>query len=67
MTNLRHRNALEASGKRIESAILALGKEPIEIAAMELREALDKLGEITGAVTTEEILGRIFSEFCIGK
>jgi tRNA modification GTPase len=32
-----------------------------------MRDALDRLGEIVGAVTTEDILERIFSEFCIGK
>jgi tRNA modification GTPase len=32
-----------------------------------MREALDALGEIVGAVTTEDILDRIFGEFCIGK
>ena len=36
-------------------------------AGMDLRAAVDALGEITGAVTTEDILDRIFSEFCIGK
>jgi tRNA modification GTPase len=40
---------------------------PLEIAAMYLREALDNIGAITGVVTTEDILNKIFSEFCIGK
>jgi tRNA modification GTPase len=40
---------------------------PLEIVAVEMRDALDRLGEIVGAVTTEDILARIFSEFCIGK
>ena len=38
-----------------------------EIFALELREALDALGTITGQVTTEDLLGRVFSSFCIGK
>ncbi len=38
-----------------------------EIVAMELREALDALGAISGTVTTEDLLGRIFASFCIGK
>jgi len=35
--------------------------------ALSLRESLDSLGEIIGVVTTEDILNRIFAEFCIGK
>ena len=42
-------------------------KLPLEIQALHLRGALDSLGEITGVVTTEDILDRVFSEFCIGK
>ncbi|MEW6410001.1 MAG: hypothetical protein AB1488_07805, partial [Nitrospirota bacterium] len=38
-----------------------------EILAYHLREALDSLGEIVGATTTEDILDRIFQQFCIGK
>ncbi|HZD51718.1 MAG TPA: hypothetical protein VE175_01605, partial [Woeseiaceae bacterium] len=38
-----------------------------ELLAEELRLAQLSLGEVTGRVTTEDLLGRIFSEFCIGK
>jgi len=38
-----------------------------ELVAEELRAAQNALGEITGAGTAEELLGRIFSAFCIGK
>jgi tRNA modification GTPase len=67
VTNLRHKSALDSSGRAMRAALAALEAEPLEIAAMELREALDSLGEIVGAVTTEEILQKIFSDFCIGK
>jgi tRNA modification GTPase len=67
ITNLRHRGALAASGKALRAALSAMEHEPLEITAMELREALDRLGEIVGAVSTEDILERVFSEFCIGK
>jgi tRNA modification GTPase len=68
VTNVRHKLALD-------NAIGALGRagevfqanHPLEIVAIELRAALDRLGEIVGAVTSEDILNRIFSEFCIGK
>jgi tRNA modification GTPase len=38
-----------------------------EFVAADLRMAADALGEITGAISTDDILNRIFSEFCIGK
>ena len=46
----------------------AIGTDkPLEITAIEFRDSLDRLGEIVGAVTTDDILNRIFSDFCIGK
>jgi tRNA modification GTPase len=38
-----------------------------ELVSYELKEAINALGEITGEITTEDILDHIFSEFCIGK
>jgi len=38
-----------------------------ELLASELRQALDMLGRITGTISPDEVLGRIFSTFCIGK
>lgn len=68
VTNLRHKNAIHAAAVSIQHAIESINEDrPIEITALELRDALDRLGEIVGAVTTEDILQRIFSEFCIGK
>jgi tRNA modification GTPase len=40
---------------------------PLDLLAVDLAEALDSLGEITGEVTSEEILQRVFSSFCVGK
>jgi tRNA modification GTPase len=45
----------------------ALHEEPMELLALELRGALDDLGEMVGAFYTDELLDRIFSRFCIGK
>jgi tRNA modification GTPase len=68
VTNVRHKSALDGGAQALDNARQALDQDqPSEIIAIELREALDRLGEIVGAVTTEEILNRIFSEFCIGK
>jgi tRNA modification GTPase len=68
ITNLRHKRAIEDAQKSLDNAVNALeGNQPIEIIAIELRDSLDRLGEIVGAVTTEDILNRIFDDFCIGK
>jgi len=68
VTNIRHRTAIYAAACSLGRAAEGmLGDAPPEIVSIELREALDRIGEITGAVTTEEILDKIFSSFCIGK
>ncbi|OPY02405.1 MAG: tRNA modification GTPase MnmE [Syntrophus sp. PtaB.Bin001] len=68
ISNLRHKTALERTTNCINQAISSLnnGLSP-EFAALDIREALDALGEITGETVTEDILDRIFSSFCIGK
>ena len=64
----RHIEALERAYGHFESGRAALSNAGAgEILAEELRLSHHALGEITGTVTTEELLGRIFSEFCIGK
>ena len=68
VTNVRHKTALDSSADALKRAADVLrSHQPLEIVAIEMRDALDRLGEIVGAVTTEDILDRIFSEFCIGK
>jgi tRNA modification GTPase len=68
ITNVRHRDALrrasESLGHALESVRYGMAGELVSI---DVRAAADALGEITGAITTDEILGHIFSEFCIGK
>ncbi len=56
--------AYEALGRSRAAAKERLGDE---IVALELREALDLLGRVTGAVFTDDVLDRLFSRFCIGK
>jgi tRNA modification GTPase len=46
---------------------LSAGRHAEEIVAVEVREALDKIGQVVGTVYTDDILDRIFSQFCIGK
>lgn len=68
ITNQRHYEALQKSWDsviRVEDAIAH--HLPTELLAYELRNALEHLGEISGTYTNDEILGNIFSKFCIGK
>lgn len=68
VTNLRHAAAFERALQGVEQARQSVEAGMAgELVAMDLRIAADALGEITGAITTDEILERIFAEFCIGK
>ena len=68
VTNVRHRDALRRAGESLGQALESVQSGmPGELVSIDVRAATDSLGEITGAITTDEILGRIFSEFCIGK
>ncbi len=64
----RHVVALQQAEKNIRSAQGHLGNsQELELAAEDLRLAQQNLGEITGEFTPDDLLGKIFSEFCIGK
>jgi tRNA modification GTPase len=68
VTNLRHKIAIENAKTSLNRAVSALiENQPLEILALELRDSLDRLGEVVGVVTTEDILNKIFNNFCIGK
>ena len=68
VTNQRHIESLRNAKEALERADATLQNGASnEFVAVDLRAALDYLGEIVGAVTTEEILNGIFSKFCIGK
>ena len=68
ITNVRHRTALQRAGESLRHSMEAVraGIEP-ELIAVDLRAAADALGEITGVITSDEVLDQIFAEFCIGK
>ncbi len=66
--NLRHREALELADKHLQAAEVSITAEDSpEFSSLELRDALEALGSIAGKVDTEELLGVIFSQFCLGK
>jgi tRNA modification GTPase len=62
----RH-HVLACLERLLAARALATGDAPPEVLALELRGAIDALGEMTGAVYTNDLLDRIFSRFCIGK
>ena len=66
MARRRHLEALKQTQAHLEATFCHIGLAP-ELLAEELRLAQLALGEITGEVTTEDLLGRVFSSFCIGK
>lgn len=68
ISNVRHKISLEQANEAVLKAegTLKNGLSK-EFIAVELKEAIERLGEITGAVSAEDILDRIFSQFCIGK
>ena len=66
--NTRHRYALQQALDAIARARASLeAAESPELTDVDLREALDALGAITGRIDTEDILSRVFSTFCLGK
>jgi len=68
VTNLRHRSELIRSSDGLQRAVQTLNQGlPPELAAIDLYDAREALEEIIGVVSSDDILERIFSSFCIGK
>ncbi|MDP1777235.1 MAG: tRNA uridine-5-carboxymethylaminomethyl(34) synthesis GTPase MnmE, partial [Brevundimonas sp.] len=66
VTRERHRRRLAEALCAAEAGRAALDVAP-EMAGADLRRAADALGRVTGAIGVEDILGEVFSTFCIGK
>ena len=73
VTNLRHYEALRKSEAPLRRVLSGLGATdhgsplPPDLIAQDLREALHYIGSIVGEISTDEVLGNIFREFCVGK
>ncbi len=68
MINSRHQEALNRAMEGAEASLVSLQLSAgLEVTAMELRIAVNAVGEIVGKTSTEDILDSIFSQFCIGK
>jgi len=67
MARRRHLDALRNTHQALENTLPYLASGEGELIAEELRQAQQHLGQITGSVTSEDLLGKIFASFCIGK
>jgi tRNA modification GTPase len=68
ITSARHFDILQKSLKELNHALLALKKQAeLELIAYDVKSAMDRLGRITGGITSSDILNDIFQNFCIGK
>ncbi len=67
VVSLRHEEILLETLGIIETAITALDSQPLELVSMELQNAWNLLGEISGDTVSDALLDKIFSEFCLGK
>jgi tRNA modification GTPase len=68
IANVRHKRALDQVKESLSNTLKGLEKgTSLEFIAFEMRSALEALGEVVGETTPEEVLNRIFEQFCIGK
>ena len=68
VTNTRHKNLINKALNSTENAQISLeNKMPVDIVAIEIKNILEDLGEITGEDVSENIINEIFAKFCLGK
>lgn len=68
VTNIRHKNLLEEAKTSLNDAIIAKESSmPLDMITIDIREAINRIGEITGEEVDDLILQEIFSRFCVGK
>ncbi|MGB0404655.1 MAG: tRNA uridine-5-carboxymethylaminomethyl(34) synthesis GTPase MnmE, partial [Fusobacterium sp.] len=68
ITNIRHKSALEKTKQSIENIFETIDMGyPMDLIAVDLNDAIDSLSEVTGEISTEDLLDHVFSNFCVGK
>ena len=68
ITNVRHKTALEKTKDAIRNIFETIDMGlPMDLISVDLKEALDSLSEITGEISSEDILDHVFGNFCVGK
>jgi tRNA modification GTPase len=64
----RHKVSLELAGESLARAVSGINKNiPNELITIDIKEALDKISELAGETTPDDVLNKIFNDFCIGK
>ncbi len=68
ITSARHQEALRCAAEHLDASVASLKQGlPLDFVSIDLRAAYDTLGEITGETASDDLLERIFRDFCIGK
>lgn len=68
ITNIRHKNSIENAIKKLQkSKQVIIDNMPIDIISIDIKDALEELGKITGDSVSEDIIKEIFKKFCLGK
>lgn len=68
ITNIRHKSALEKTKQSVENIFETIENGlPMDLMAVDIKGALDSLSEVTGEISSEDLLDHIFSNFCVGK
>ena len=68
VTSMRHQEALRRTAEHLQASLVSLEQElPLDFVSIDLRAGYSALGEVTGETASEDLLDKIFSEFCIGK
>lgn len=68
ITNIRHKSALEKTKDAVKNIFETIDAGlPMDLIAIDLKEGLDSLSEVTGDISSEDLLDHIFKNFCVGK
>ena len=68
VTSVRHQECLRQAAEHLRASLASLEEGlPLDFVSIDLRSAYDALGEITGDTASDDLLDKIFGEFCIGK
>ena len=67
ITNERHKDALTRAKEALDQAAANISADTLDLISIDIKEAYNAIGEITGNTTSEEIIDAIFKKFCLGK